>query len=118
MQKKNSLKLLVSSLILSLSACAIKPPDIWVCAELYPDEGFCRKTISDTSIRVNEENKLDGKTWWDMKPTLLSIPPDSWTEIKTFVNKVCKKYPKECGQEVPGWDRQVKNIDELQLYGN
>ena len=44
--------------------------------------------------------------------------PVEWTEIKTFVNKVCKKYPKECGQEVPGWDRQVKSIDELQQYGN
>ena len=118
MLRRNSLMLLISLLILNLSSCAIKPPDIWVCAELYPDEGICRKSLSDVKIRVTETNKLDNKTWWEMKPSFLMLPPESWTEIKTFVNKVCKKYSKECEGEVPGWDRQVKNIDELQMYGN
>ena len=106
-----SLLLLISLAVSSLS-CATSPPDFWVCAELYPDEGVCRKTLSDDRLRVNEKTKLNGKTWWEMRPTFIYLPPESWSEIKAFVIKICAK-TKACNKEVPMWEKQIDSIDGL-----
>lgn len=100
--------------VLSLS-CAVKPPDVPACVELFPWQGWCRKTISDEEFYVDDEHpyKFDGKTpktWWEIRPTMIMLPPYSWGETKKFIILICKKN-NQCS-EVTSWDRTVNRIDE------
>lgn len=108
----NSLKssCLLLSLLLEVG-CATKPPDVPICTELSMTRGFCTNTISDKSFFIDEENKLDGKTWWELRPTMVQVPIPSWVEIKTFIIKVCKEKG-NCGDNISNWERRVFQLDE------
>ena len=115
MSKKFSLKkslLIAFAALLSslLSGCA-SAPDVPVCVELNPDRGFCTYTISDKDIYVDEQNPLEGKTWWNMRPEMVQVPPPSWAKIKAFIIKTCKQ-SNNCDSEVTSWDRRLDSIDE------
>lgn len=104
--------LLKTLLVLNLSACAsTKPPDVPLCVEFTPERGRCVKIISGEVFNVDEQNKFEGKTWWEHRPAMIQMPASSWVQIKTYLIKVCKKY-NICEKEISSWDRTVENIDD------
>jgi hypothetical protein len=88
------------------------PPDVAACVELSLEKGYCTKTISDESFYVDEENKLEEKTWWELRPYMIQLPISSWVKIKAYIIKMCKKYG-QCDQEISSWDRKIEKIDNL-----
>jgi hypothetical protein len=101
--------ILSSSLI---NGCAIAPPDVPLCAEISPSKGYCIFTMSNREYVIDDENTLDGKTWWDLRPTMIYMPSDSWAEVKSFIIKICKK-TKQCnGKNIVDWERTVEKIDQ------
>lgn len=97
--------------LLSLS-CATKPPDSLLCVEMSMTRGECIKVISGQKIRIDEDNKYNGQTWWQMRPTNLVLPASSWAEQKKFFIKLCKKNQNMCDKEISQWDRSIENIDK------
>lgn len=98
-------------LLLLISGCATNPPNVPVCIELGMSRGYCVTTIKGEEFYIDEVNKYNGKTFWEMRPEMIMLPPDSWADIKKFIIKICKK-TNECQKEVSSWDRSIKNIDE------
>lgn len=98
-------KKLLLILSVSLLGCA-DVPNIPVCVELDVDRGYCVWITDDREQEVNNTNKLDGKTWWEMRPTMVLLPPDSWAKIKSFVIKKCEQ-TKKCNP-----DEQIKKIEK------
>lgn len=110
-------KLTLLSFILSLSACATNPPDAPICVEMAPDRGYCTRMISGESFEVDETHPMiDGttgekKTWWEMRPIMLQVPPATWAGIKKFIVKICKKTG-QCGDaEIASWNRVTDSVD-------
>lgn len=85
-------------------------PDFPACVELGMGKGYCVKVISGEEFIVDEDHKFQEKTFFEMRPSMIMIPPQSWVDIKTFIIKICKK-TKKCQQEVSSWDRSIQNID-------
>jgi hypothetical protein len=69
------------------------------------------KIISGEQFSIDDWHPYNGKTWWDMRPTVVQMPAGSWSEIKKFIIKICKKTNK-CQEEVASWDRSVQAIDD------
>lgn len=109
MQKKSFGILLFSSLALVHSGCAT-PPDVPICVEITMDRGRCVKIVSGEEITIDEKNKFEGKTWWEIRPAMVQVPASSWAEIKAFIIKVCKK-TNQCQKEIASWDRSIQSID-------
>lgn len=65
------------------------PPDVRACVSLSEQKGFCTYTISD------KEEFLTGQPWLDLKMKSLVVPAGSWSEVKKFILKICKK-TQEC----------------------
>jgi hypothetical protein len=80
-----------------------------VCVEESPSQAFCTYTISDKDFYINDSQKIDGKTYWDIKPTMLRIPYKSWVEIKSFIIKTCKR--QNCDKDIASWNRKLESID-------
>ena len=81
-----------------------------VCVEISPVKGYCVHTISEKEFYVDHNEKLNGKTWWEMRPAMVFVPPQSWAELKAYVIKVCKKF-KECAKDIGSWERKTQQID-------
>ena len=111
MQKKRLRILLGILLSLQISGCAIAPPDVPLCTELSPTKGFCVNTISSKEYEITDTKKLDGKTWWEIRPFMINMPISSWVEIKKFIIKICKKSNK-CSKNISSWKRTVNTIDK------
>lgn len=97
--------------LLSLS-CATKPPDTLVCVELSMTRGECIRVMSGEKVSINEENKFNGKTWWEMRPTNIIMPLESYAEQKAFFIKTCKKNQNMCEKAVSTWKRSFEHIDK------
>lgn len=98
-------------LSLLVSSCAVIPPDVPLCAQITATRGYCVNTISSKEYEVNEENKMNDMTWWEIKPLMIYVPTSSWVELKKFIIKVCKKSGKCAGQDIASWERTVEKID-------
>lgn len=46
-----------------------------------------------------------------MRPTMIQVPPESWSKIKAFIIKTCKQSNK-CDEQITSWDRKLDSIDE------
>lgn len=99
---------LLSSLAIS---CQTAPPDIPVCVELTMSRGYCVNTISSTEYEVNDFNKLDGKTWWEARPSMLMMPATSWAKLKTYIITQCKRTG-SCDKEITSWERTINSVDK------
>lgn len=101
--RKNLLMLLTFSLNLIAISCA-NIPDVPICKELNPDKGYCAWTLKPKSenFYIDEARPYKGKTWWEMRPTMIQVPPSSWTEIKTYVIKQCR-ITRNCRSDVGEW---------------
>jgi hypothetical protein len=92
-------------------------PDEPICVELSLDEGYCIYTLSDREFKINETHKHSfngskSKTWWELRPTMLHLPAESWAEIKKFIINICKD-TKKCSEYVHSWDRTIEKIDKM-----
>lgn len=99
-------------IFLTLTACATKPPDITACVEMSISRGECVRVVSGQRIRVDEDHKLNGKTWWEMRPTNIILPLESWIDLKKFIIKTCKNNKNMCDKEISSWDRSIQHIDD------
>lgn len=96
-------------LLLSLQLSCANVPDVPVCVALTYDKGFCVNTVSDKEQIVDDKNKFNGKTWWEMKPEMVQVPADSYAEIKAAFIKICKKHG-VCKKDM---DKYEKKMDKL-----
>lgn len=100
-----------SLLVLILNGC-VTPPSVPACAEISPSEGYCVNTMTDEEFYINDEFKFEGKTWWELRPLMLHLPPSSWAAIKSYIIKSCKKYG-NCDSSVTDWPDKINKLDGL-----
>lgn len=105
-------KIILFLSFVSLSNCAIKPPDVPLCTELTLGTAYCIYTISSKEYYWNDQNKLNNETYWEARPKLLLLPASSWAEIKTFIITICKK-SNQCIDNITSWERTVEKIDSI-----
>lgn len=106
--------ILKTSFVLSLfllTSCVTVPPDEPICTEITMTRGYCVKIMSGQEFEVNEDNKLNGKTWWEMRPAMIQMPASTWAALKAWIIKSCKGNDK-CEKAVANWERTVKIIDD------
>lgn len=108
---KNNLKFLLLGSFALLVSCAGLPPDEPMCVEISMTKGSCVHWISGKSFDVDEEQKYNGKTWWEMRPAMILVPVSSYQNIKPWIIKMCKKNPKQCQENISSWDRTLDIID-------
>jgi hypothetical protein len=111
MLKKNLLKLSVSLLFLATS-CQTLPPDEPIFVEtVIGREAQGVHIVSGKTFTVNDTEKHNGKTWWEMKPEMIQMTAQSWKKIKVYIITSCKKYG-NCQDFISSWDRTLENIDK------
>ncbi|MFM6929953.1 MAG: hypothetical protein ACKOX6_15895 [Bdellovibrio sp.] len=98
----------------SMGGCATKPPDFKMCVEMNLERGECMKVISGQKIRIDEDHKNPDtkQSWWEMRPTNLILPLESWLDIKKFIINLCHQNQNMCDKEVASWDRSLQNVDQ------
>lgn len=103
--------------LLSISSCnGLTIPDVPVCKELLPFEAYCTWTMSNKSQFVNDKELLDGKTWWEIRKSVVSVPAESYLEQKKFFLKACEKYPKVCKEyDVKSTIENIDNMTKKEL---
>jgi hypothetical protein len=72
---------------------------------------YCTKVISGESFEINDKDKFEKKSYWEMRPTMLLLPASSWRQIKTYIITSCKRYG-NCSDEVSSWDRILDTIEK------
>jgi hypothetical protein len=80
--------------------------------ELDISKAFCTTPISGKDQIIDDTHLLEGKTYWDIRPTMILIPPSSYAAIKSFILKQCKRNPDMCDKEIPAWDRATESVDK------
>lgn len=94
-------------MLVLLSSCA-NLPDVPACIQLDINKGYCFNTVSDKEFAVNDDkNNPLGMSWWEVKDYMIYLPRDSWSEIKSFIIKKCRKH-KGCGKH---WKKQIDSVD-------
>jgi hypothetical protein len=107
-QKKILSLLLKTSLLFALSCANV--PDFDACVEIHPAKGFCTRVISGKDQIIDEKNLYEGKTWFDIRPTMVLIPYQSYSKLKSYIIKSCKQ-SNRC-KEISSWDRTLEQIDK------
>ena len=102
-------KLIFITLLLS-SCTSIKNLDRPVCTRVTMERGFCTNLLSPVDRFVDDENLLDGKTWFELLPTMIYVPKETWAEIKKFIITECKR-TNRCDGLVESWDRTINVLD-------
>jgi hypothetical protein len=118
-KKLNKNSLLLLSLLLSLvtSCASIREIDKPICVEINLSKAFCTYTISNKDFFIDDDNHYNGKTWFEMRPAMVLVPPESWAAFKAYIIKQCKKN-KNCNGMVEGWDRTMNVLDQkLEVKG-
>lgn len=116
MRSSRLLILLGCSLSMLLSGCATMPPDVPICMEVSPVQGWCTYTISDKEFYIDDEHPYSfyedqpKQTWWELRPTFLLVPAPSYAGLKAYVVKTCKQ--QKCDKQIMSWDRTTKKIDK------
>lgn len=105
MQRKNSQKLLIASLIFALNGCASIPNTI-ICAEVSLSKGICTYTVSGETITIDDDNLYENQTWFSLRNKALTVPASSWAKIKAFLIKQCAK-TNQCDVSIESWDRNL-----------
>lgn len=88
-------------LFISLLASACSSlPNFSACKELAPDRAKCIKVVSNEKYDWDDKNLVNGKTYWEIRPTLIQIPADSYADLKSYLLKECKRTNK-CSELEP-----------------
>lgn len=99
------------SLSIAIEGCQTAPPDIPLCIEINMSRGYCINTISATEFEVNDFNKLDDKTWWEARVSMILLPASSWAKLKTYIITQCKRTG-ACDKEITSWERTINTVDK------
>ena len=110
MLKNYSLTLAVVCLGL-ISSCSTTPPNIMLCKEISMSKGWCTTVISGEEQFVDENNLLNGRSWWDQRQEMIQMPYKSWVDLKSYVIKSCKKYG-HCDSSIAKYENTIQNIDK------
>lgn len=110
--KKNLLNALGHSLFWVLSSCtSLSSIDKNVCVEINMGKGYCTTIISGKGQIVDDENLLDGKTWFEQRPEMILVPIDTWAALKKYLVINCKR-SQRCKKNIDSWTRSMLSIDE------
>lgn len=86
--------------MLLLESCSsLKDIDGPVCVEHSIKEGHCINIISGKVQQVDEESKLNDKTWFEIRRSMILVPPETWARIKKYILAQCKKHKCDTGYE-------------------
>lgn len=97
--------LFVFLLASNLSSCS-SIPDVPICAQISLSKGVCTYTVSGKTVIIDDDNLLDGETWFTLRTKALTVPASSWAKIKAFLIKQCKK-TNQCSANISDWDRDL-----------
>lgn len=106
--QKNLRKIFSISIFLifgTFAANCSSVPNVIGCAEINLSRGVCRFTVSQEKIIIDDENPYKGMTWFDIRRKSLTVPADSWAEIKKWMIKMCKRH--KCDVDIASWDRDI-----------
>jgi len=81
-----------------------------VCLEIpFRDgpEGACANTVT------HEKKLIGAEKWKSMRPFMIMIDADSWTEIKKDWLTACRMAGPDCNVAVNSVDKVVRDLDEL-----
>lgn len=121
-QRRSWSRPLIVLLSLIAFSCA-KVPDVPLCKEITPDKGFCAYTLTPGGFyvddsrpyafdprEVDEQGKPVLRTWWEIRPVMIQIPPYSWEKLKTYIIKQCRqtRSSRRCRGEVGEWMDALK----------
>lgn len=98
--------------MITLAGCAIPVPAVPLCVELSPVKGYCVNTITNEEQIVDEMHPMNKQTWWEMRPSMIYMPAQSWAQLKAFIIKICRK-SKQCDTDLGKWERSVELIDSM-----
>ena len=96
--------------LLFVVGCATAPPAIPVCTEITMSKAYCINTMTSEEFYIDDTNKMDGKTYWELRPMMLLLMPTSWAKLKTYIITQCHNTGK-CDKAVGGWERTIQSID-------
>ena len=109
---KQKLNLLISlGLLLNILVSCATPPDVPACVEITPSKAWCTNTISDKEFYIDDTNKYNSKTYWELRPAMVHLPPDSWAKLKAYIIKMCKQH-NQCQGDIAKWERKITIIDK------
>lgn len=105
-----SLKLLVSLCALSCASLKTQIPDVAVYRELpFSDSP---EALEVWTLR-DDYRILPTEVWLEMRPYMLMIPPETWTQIKKSWLKACILAGPDCEQEVQSVDNFISGLDSI-----
>lgn len=94
-----------------ISGCgSIKDLDKPVCTRVTMERGFCTNLLSAKDQFVDDEHLLNGKTWFELLPTMIYVPVETWAAIKKYIITECKR-TNRCDGMVESWDRTINVLD-------
>lgn len=95
-----------------LLSCKLDVPDVPICVEINPSKAFCTYTMSNRDFYWSDDFLYDGKTYWDSRPLLIHLPPQSWAKIKAFILKMCHQSG-DCTQST---EKEIMHFLDRQDY--
>jgi hypothetical protein len=106
------MKNIVLLVLLSIVACSsLKEIDKPVCVEINLSKGYCTTIISGRGFPVDDTNLLEGKTWFDARIEMIQVPITTWTALKKYLIKNCRRSQK-CEENIDSWTRSMLTIDQ------
>lgn len=94
-----------------ISCANLSSIDKPVCVELNLAKGYCTTIISGKGQIVDDENKMNDKTWFEMRPEMILVPVDTWAALKKYLIINCKR-SRKCNENIDSWTRSMGVIDE------
>jgi hypothetical protein len=111
------MKILILLLPLFVSCASLKSIDKPVCVEINIAKGYCTTIISGEGFIVDDENLLDGKTWFEARLEMVQVPVETWAALKKYLIKNCRR-SKSCNANIDSWNRSIKTIDAKLIEKN
>ena len=110
--KKNLLRSFALSLFLLASSCSnLSDIDKPVCVEINLSKGYCTSIISGEGFVIDDENPYQGKTWWELRPTHIQVPHETWAAIKTYLITNCRR-SRQCNRNIDSWTRSIEELEK------
>ena len=73
-------------------------------------KGYCTTIISGKGQIVDDENLLDGKSWFEARMEMVQVPVKTWASLKAYLIKNCRR-SKRCEANIDSWTRSIDTID-------
>lgn len=102
---------LIFMAILVSSCSNLSSIDKPVCVEINMAKAYCTTIISGRGFYIDDENKYQDKTWFEMSAGTMRVPADTWAALKKYLIMNCKRY-KKCNVNIDSWDRSTQIIED------